>query len=681
MGTRVGIDTGGTFTDLVVADGDRVRVAAKSLTTHDDLASGLLRSLGKAGVGGADVEHLVHGTTVALNAILTRRGADVGVITTTGYRDVLDMARGWRPSEALVDPRWRRPHELRPIVARHRRRTVAERMLPNGVTLVALDEDALLEQVQGLVDDGCRSVSVCFLHSYKHPRHERRAAELIRERFPQLSVSTSSEIAPFPREYNRFSTCVLNAYVQPLMESYTRSVEERLAEAGHAAPLMFMTNDGGLAAPEQVTARPVTTLNSGPVGGVMGVQSYARRLGMPDLAGFDMGGTSTDVAVIVGGRAATERELELEHDLLVSLPVFEIHSIGAGGGSIASVDAAGGINVGPESAGSNPGPACYGRGGTLPTVTDAFLLLGMLDPSAPLGGDEIEPDLDAARSAYAALSGRLGLDATELASTVAEVAIHSMAEAVRRLTVYRGVDPREIGLLAYGAAGPLVATQVARSLEIPRVVIPALAGVFSAYGLLSAAAFEERVTPVMAVADETVAADLFAQARESALHVAAEVRRREGGEVAVECVVDATYLGQRWELAATIDPSHPEPAVHLADAFGAAHERQFGYRLPAPVYVQTLRTRAVATGAREVLPAELAPGEPAPPRVRRAITIAGRRHEDVPVHAAGGLVPGQVLRGPAVIESGTYTAVLVPGDVARVNEVGDVIVEIEEEQA
>lgn len=679
MSLRIGIDTGGTFTDLVVADGDRVRTVTKSLTTHDDLAAGLLRSLEKADLGDAPVGVIVHGTTVALNAILTRRGAEVGVITTTGYRDLLDMARGWRPQEALIDPRWRRPHELRPIVERIRRRSVDERVLATGDTLVELDEERLLTEVASLVADGCASVSVCFLHSYKHPGHERRAAELIRQHFPDLAVSTSSEIAPFPREYNRFSTCVLNAYVQPLMERYTRTLQARLTEAGQAAPLSFMTNDGGVATPDQVTTRPVTTLNSGPVGGVMGVQSYARRLEMPNLVGLDMGGTSTDVAVIVEGRAATQRELVLEHDILVSLPVLEIHSIGAGGGSIASVDAAGGINVGPESAGSDPGPACYRRGGTQPTVTDAFLLQGMLDPGAPLGGDEITPDVAAAEQAFGALAAPLGMDATELAGTVTEVAIHNMAEAARKLTIYRGVDPREFGLLAYGAAGPLVATQIARALEIPTVVIPALSGVFSAFGLLSASPFSEEVTPVMQVATPEVITEVFAQARAGAARVADTIRGRDDGEVSVECIVDATYLGQRWELAAVIDPGHDEPVSHLTESFGAAHERQFGYSLPAPIYVQTLRIRGVVATAHQVLPAALARTTPSAPRTTRTLTIAGQRHEEAPVYAADGLAAGQPIDGPAVIEAPTYTALLVPGDAAEVNDVGDVVVRIAEE--
>lgn len=674
---RIGIDTGGTFTDLVVAEGEHVRSAAKSLTTYGDLADGLLRTLQKAGLDDDPVEQIVHGTTVALNAILTRRGADVGMVTTAGYRDLLDMARGWRPAEAMVDPRWRRPHELRPIVERARRRTVSERMLADGEVLVSLDEEALLTEVERLVADGCRGIAVCFMHGYKHPGHEQRAAALIRRRFPDLSVCTSSEVAPFPREYNRFSTCVLNAYVQPLMESYTSRVETRLREAGIDAPLMFMTNDGGLSTPEQVTSRPVTTLNSGPVGGVMGMQAYADHLDMPNLVGFDMGGTSTEVAVVVAGRASVKRELEIEHDLLVSLPVLEIHSIGAGGGSLVSLDRAGGLKVGPESAGSDPGPACYGQGGTQATVTDAFLLLGVLDTGVPLGG-EIYPDFEAAVAAFAPLATELGTTAVEVAHLAVEVAIHNMAEAVRRLTVYRGVDPREFGLVSYGAAGPLVATQVARTLQMGRVVVPALAGVFSAYGLLSSHAFEEEVTPVMTLASQPVVEDLFARARDSVSDLAARLRVRGSDELVVECWIDATYLGQRSELAAAIDPAHPQPFEHLNEAFATAHHRQFGYSLPAPIYIQTLRTRAVSTQTRRLLPARLTNDTPGEPHRHRDMSVAGGVQHDVPVYAADSFAAGQIIRGPAVIEAQTYTALLVSGDVATVNEVGDVVIEIEE---
>jgi N-methylhydantoinase A len=674
MTLQIGIDTGGTFTDLVVADGARVRVAAKSLTTHGDLPTGTLNALHKAGLDGEFVERIVHGTTVALNAILTRRGADVGLITTRGYRDLLDMGRGNKPLNAITDPRWRRPHELRPIIERHRRRTVIERMRADGGTIAELDEDGLLLEVESLVADGCESVAVCFLHSYKHPQHEDRAVALIRERFPSLSVSSSADIAPFPREYNRFSTCVLNAYAQPLMDRYTSALEERLEASGHSAPLKFMTNDGGLIAPEQAMAKPVTTLNSGPVGGVMGAEMYSRRLGLPNLVGFDMGGTSTDVAVIAQGRASTKRELELEHDLIVGIPVLEIHSIGAGGGSIASLDPAGGLSVGPESAGSNPGPACYGRGGTLPTVTDAYLLLGMLDPEVPLGG-EIAPDLDAAERAFASLAVQLGAAPVDLAIAVAEVAAHNMAEAVRQLTVYRGADPREFGLLAYGAAGPLAATQIARTLQMPRVVIPALAGVFSAFGLLGARVFEEEVVPVMSVATERLAAELFARMRESG----ARLSRAAGDKsVQLEFRVDAMYAGQRSELEALVDPTRDDALAHLQDAFGEAHRRQVGYSLPADIYVSTLRVRAVETAAHDLLPPELDVGEEGRPSGARDIVIAGELHEDVPVYMSATLAPGQRITGPAVVEAASYTAVFAAGDVAEVNSVGDILVEIQE---
>jgi N-methylhydantoinase A len=676
LNLKIGIDTGGTFTDLVVADGDRVLAAGKSLTTHGDLPSGTLNALDKVGLdGGDEVERMVHGTTVALNAILTRRGAEVGLITTMGYRDLLDMGRAWRPwEEALIDPRYRRPHELRPIIERNRRRTIAERIRADGETVVALDEGDLMTEVEGLVEDGCDSVAVCFMHSYKHPANEERAAALIRERFPDLSVSTSADIAPFPREYSRFTTCILNAYAQPLMSTYASALEERLREAGHSAPLMFMTNDGGLSDPGQAMARPVTTLNSGPVGGVMGAEMYSRRLEIPNLVGFDMGGTSTDVAVVADGRASTKRELELEHDLIAGLPVLEIHSIGAGGGSIASLDAAGGLNVGPESAGSNPGPACYGRGGELPTVTDAFLLLGMLDPEVALGG-EITPDVEAAERAYATLGDQLNATPTDLAVAVGEVAIHNMAEAVRQLTVYRGADPREFSLLAYGAAGPLVATQVARTLKMPRVVIPALAGVFSAFGLLGARVFEEEVTPVMQTATEELVDELFARLRESGARLGGG---SEDKGAHLEFRLDGMYEGQRSELEALIDPTHEQPLAHIQEAFAEAHRRQFGFSLPAEIYISTLRVRAVESSAQEVLPPELEAREEGRPKGERDIVIAGRRHEGVPVYESETLAPGQRLVGPAVVEAPSYTAVFGDGDLAEVNSVGDIIVEIQE---
>ncbi|MEU3270927.1 hydantoinase/oxoprolinase family protein [Saccharomonospora sp. NPDC006951] len=679
MPLRIGIDTGGTFTDLVVADENQIVVATKSLTTHGDLAEGLLNTLSKAAVDHEDVAQIVHGTTVALNAILTRRGAKIGLIASAGFRDLMDMGRGWRAPDAIMDPRYRRPHELRPIVERHLRRNVRERILADGSVLVPLDEKQLLHEVEQLRDEGCAAIAVCFTHAYKHPAHELRAAALIRKHFPDVRVSISSEVAPFPREYNRTSTTVLNAYAQPLMTTYTSSVEQRLLGAGYKAPLSFMTNDGGLCAPAEASATPVTTLNSGPVGGVLGVQTYSRLLELPHLVGFDMGGTSTDVAVITDGHASTKRELELEHDVLVSMPVLEIHSIGAGGGSIASVNSAGGIDVGPESAGSNPGPVCYGKGGTLPTVTDALLVLGWLAPDTPLGG-EIMPDLPAAQQALQELGATIGMDATEAANAIAAVAINSMAEAVRQLTVYRGVDPREFGLLAYGAAGPFAATQVARILEIPTVVFPALAGVFSAFGLLEGAGFEQEVMPIMKIATPELMTESFARMRESAVRL----RKQFGddAETHVEFYVDGMYAGQRWELPALVDASRTEDVFeHFTEAFADAHRKQFGYTLPAPVQISSLRVRVVVDGERAVRPAPLPETAPAEPRSRRTIVTGGVAHPDSPVYLATELAPGQSVDGPAVIEAPSYTGVLVPGDTARVNDVGDIIVDSKETRA
>lgn len=674
MSLRIGVDTGGTFTDLVVADGETAVIAEKSLTTHDQLADGLLKALGKAELDDdTAIDGIVHGTTVALNAILTRRGAPTGLITTDGFRDMLDMGRAARTADAVADPRWRRPHEIRPIVERVHRRGVRERHTVSGEALVPLDEEALLREVSELYRDGCRSIAVCFLHSYKFPAHEQRAVELIREAYPDVSVSASHEVAPYPKEYNRLSTAVLNAYSRPMMESYTDVLTDRLEEGGYRAPLMFMTNDGGLSAPAVVKAKPVTTLNSGPVGGVMGVQSYSRALDLPNLVGFDMGGTSTDVAVVTGGRASTQRELEIEHDILVSMPVLEIHSIGAGGGSIVTLDPAGGLEVGPQSAGSDPGPACYGRGGTQPTVTDALLLLGWLDPDTPLGG-EIVPDSASAEQAYTQLAEELDTSPQDVASMVVGVGVNNMAEAIRHLTVYRGIDSRDFSLVAYGAAGPLAATQVARVLQMQRVVIPALAGVFSAYGLLEGAEFDEQVIPVMAAADSALLAGVFADMTGRA----ADLLDAAGGpdRAHVEFYVDAMYHGQRWELATVVDPSHDDPMAHLQDEFAKSHERQFGYSLPAPIYLANARVRVVAQHDRTVRPAPLRTSTAGVPRGRRPMVIGGRRHPAVPIYRVADLAAGQELPGPAVIEGSSYTGVLIPGDVGRVNDVGDIVVEL-----
>jgi N-methylhydantoinase A len=642
---RVGVDVGGTFTDLVALDRGRV-VTAKVPSTPEDQSEGVMRSLEAVEAG--DVAAFAHGMTVATNALLERRGARTALVTTEGFRDLIELARQDRP--ALYDLAERRPE---PLVPRDLRFTVRERMGPDG-EVEPLDEDSLRDAVERLRDADVEAVAVCLLFAFLHPEHERRVGEAVREALGDVHVSLSSEVLPEFREYERFSTTVADAYLAPKLAAYLERLAASAEAAGVPAPLVMQSSGGVLdvgAAAEQAAG----CVLSGPAGGVVGAAHIARASGYDDVLTFDMGGTSTDVAPVLGGEASTTTE-SVVAGVPIKLPMVDVHTVSAGGGSIAWADPGGALRVGPRSAGADPGPAAYGKGGEEPTVTDANVLLGYLGDGAELGG-ELKLERERAEAALEALGEELGLDALETALGVVRVANAEMGRALRVISVERGLDPREFALVAFGGAGGLHACALAEELGIPTLLVPRAGGVLSALGLAMSDVRRDYVRPLLGGADaEACFTAMEAQAREDVDDP--ELRRR----------ADLRYRGQSFELTVEADDLDA-----LEDRFGEVHERRYGYRMEGEG-VQLVNARLIAT--QPVERPELSEPEP------DGEADAGTREanfdgdwQEVPVLRRAGMGEGFEVEGPAIVEFAEATCVVRPGWSGAVDASGTLVLE------
>jgi len=618
-GISVGVDIGGTFTDLVaIVDGELV--TAKVPSAVGDEARGVAAALAAAGVEPDAVEVLAHGTTVATNALLERRGARTALVTTEGFRDVLEIGRQDRAS--LYDLSAHRPA---PLVPRELRFTVRERMGPEGV-LVPLDRESLMETVQAVAAAGVEAVAVCLLFSFLHPDHERIVGEAIRAALPGVRLSLSCDLLPEFREYERFSTTVANAYLAPALSSYLERIEPR--------PLV-MQSSGGVVDVATAAARPASCVLSGPAAGVVGAAFVACTAGFDDVVCFDMGGTSTDVALVLGGTAQVTSE-SVVAGVPIRFPMVDVHTIGAGGGSIAWLDEGGALRVGPRSAGARPGPACYGRGGQAPTVTDSNLVLGYLGDGAVLGG-EVVLDRALAEAALAVLPDE---SAVESALGVIRVVEADMARALRVVSVERGIDPRGLSLVAFGGAGPLHACALAEELGMERVLVPFASGVLSALGLAAADLRRDYVAPAAVPFDE-----LAARASEDL--PGAEQRR----------LVDARYRGQAHELTVEADD--------WESRLPAAHEQRYGFRLDADVELVNRRLVAVVRRGR---PALRASGVVGGAGARRAHLDGG--WIDLPVFS-----PCSAVTGPAIVELPGATCLVRPGWAGETDAGGTLVLE------
>ena len=680
MGYRLGIDVGGTFTDLVLfSEASGTLVVEKVPSVPDDPSRGIMdgieRILAGAGAAPANIVYVAHGTTVATNALLERRGARTALITTQGFRDLLEIARQRRPS--LYDLHAPKP---RALVRRKLRREVPERVTHDGAIRRPLDLSAVDRVLDELAAEGIDALAVCFLYSFLHPEHERLVVERARARLPGIAVSASSDVLPELREYERLSTTVANAYLLPRMGSYVRAFRSRVAEAGIPAAPYINQSNGGTISIEEAARAPVRTVLSGPSAGVMGAVWLAAELGRSSFVTFDMGGTSTDVSLVSDGRAALTFEREID-GIALRVPGLDIHTIGAGGGSIARCDSGGALRVGPESAGARPGPACYARGGTAATVTDANLMLGRLGSRGLLGGT-MGLDRGAAEAAIDRLAVELGLSPVETAHGIIAVVNANMAGAVRLVTVQRGVNPSGLTLLAFGGAGPLHAGALARELGIRSVVVPPSPGLLCALGLLVEDLRTDAVrTHVSRLDGETLPRldKLFAEMEAEAL-AWLERERVPAGRRSLERWLDMRYVGQNYELLVPV-PEEVWPALQLGplrQRFLGMHEAAYGYAAPDEP-IQVVNARLVARGR---------PDPPVLPKSPRAsVDVADALTERRPVYleGAGGFVEcpiydrrrlgaGHALAGPAVIEQFDSTTLLHPGQRADVDDFGALVI-------
>ncbi len=676
----VGIDVGGTFTDLVSVDDEGRVASAKSPSTPSDQSVGVLEGLTRlAETLRTDratlleaTERIVHGTTVATNALLERKGAKTGLLTTEGHRDVLEMREG------LKDDRYAlRQPAPEPLVPRYRRLPVRERSRADGGEATPLSRRSLDGAIRALKAEGVESVAVCYLHSYRAPGHERATGEALARAMPHAYVSLSSDVFPQIKEYERVCTTVVNAYVGPVLERYLKRLAARLQEAGYAGPVLIMQSHGGLATLGDAGRLAAGGVLSGPAGGVAATRHAARLLRRGNLIAFDMGGTSTDMSLVVDGEASVSTNRRVAGQR-VALHSLDIASIGAGGGSIAHVDAGGVLHVGPRSAGADPGPACYGRGGEAATVTDANLVLGYLDPERFLGGRQ-RLDAQAGGRVVDEVARGLGLDRMAAAQGIHRVVNTRMAEGIRLVSVRRGVDPRRFSLLSFGGAAGAHVTDVARQLDLARVVVPRLAPMFSAWGMLTTDLRYEIVRTHIGDASDIDASRLESLYRE--MEAEGRARLEEAafeGEVRCRRSADMRYGEQIFEVEVPLDDvdwTGPDPIAAIAEAFHRRHETLYTYSLRDQEAV-LVNARVAVVGKLPAVPAEptLPTGRDAPSRTMRAIYLDGWR--DVPVYEFEALAPGQRVEGPAIVESLATTVLLRAGDLAHVTPLGWLDIEV-----
>ena len=679
MSLRIGVDIGGTFTDVALLDDAAGRLHLFKLpTTPADPSiaalTGIETILANAGTRAADVSSVGHGTTVGTNAILEGRTARVGLITTEGFRDLLDIARQRRPKtyDMTAD-------RARPLVLRRHRHELVERMRYDGTVATPLDLAPLPQILDAMDRDAIESIAVCFLHAYANPAHERDVERAIAATGRALAISLSSEVAPEFREYERYSTTVINAALVPVMRAYLRNFESRVRGVGIAGTTFLSQSSGGVMTLEAGGKLPAATLFSGPAAGVTGAIAVARQAGFDDLLTFDMGGTSTDVCLVRGGEAVIANQRSVEGHPVRTAAV-DVHSVGAGGGSAASLDAGGFLRVGPRSVGAVPGPVCYGRGGTIPAVTDANLVLGRLSPGGLLDG-RVPLYLDRATEALtSAIGAPKGLSAVEAARGVIEVVNSNMVRALRVVSVERGWDPRDFTLVAFGGAGPLHACDLARELDVRRVLVPPAPGILCAMGLLVADLRSDASRTFLRSARAFAGAEMTGWFEEVRAQAERAMAVSKGTKVEQLRWLDMRYAGQNYELRVPVstDPLSDEDVADVIKRFHESHRRRHGYEAPE-ADVQIVNVRVALRVPPAPLPALARPDAttaPAPIGTREVFFPEVGRFVATPVYQRGTLPVGFGVAGPLVIEQMDST-VIVPPDVKGVVDAwGNVVLEL-----
>ena len=682
MTLRIGIDIGGTFTDLVAITGDGRVVTRKTASTPGDYGEGIVSGLTAllADEPGT-VTDVLHATTVGSNTVLEGKGARTALIATRGFRDILEIRDLRMP--VLYDITWTKP---RALVERRLRLEVTEKMRPDGTVSVPLDMDSVAAAIEMLRREQVQGLAICLLHSYANSTHEQAVAAAVRAALPDVAISISSEILPEIKEYPRTSTTVINAYVQPVVRAYITALDARLRALGIEAPLQLMQSNGGLASAAFAAAMPAHIIESGPAAGVVGGAALARRLNEPRIITFDMGGTTAKAGLVenaevlrseaieVGGGVMVGSRLLVGAGYMLKLPAIDLAEVGAGGGSICRLDAAGAPKVGPISAGADPGPVCYGRGGISPTITDCNLVLGYLDPGGLVGGS-MKLDLDAARAAVKRdLATPMGCSVEDAAFGMLRLASATMMRAIRAVSVERGRDPRQFALLAFGGNGPLFAAGIARELGIARVVIPPLPGVFSAFGLLVADAEHHGVRSLRTRLD-AADPDRIATALAELETAGAAQLARDGFPAArqqVRRAALARYVGQSSEIEVPLIGAVTPAGI--AEAFGVEHERTYGFRAPAsePVELTGLSVITRGMAERPRLPERIPPFASTGPASRRAWFPNGG-WTDTPVVDRAGLAAGPRV-GPLIVQEYDATCLVPHGATAKVDGFGNIVV-------
>ena len=685
----IGVDVGGTFTDIVYCDLDTNQVAIhKVSTTPDDPSRGIIQGIAEIcrdnGIAPGDIDYVLHGTTTATNAVLEHKGARAGMLTNEGFRDIIHIARHQRVEHYSIMQEL--PWQSRPLVKRRHRKVVKGRLAPpRGEELVPLDENGVLEAARVLKAEGVEAVAVCFLFSYLNPAHEERAKQILERELPGVFIATSSSISPQFREYERFTTACLCAFIGPKMRGYVGRLENTLREAGLRSELRVMASNGGVATPAMVSDKPVMTLLSGLAAGVLGGAWVGALSGRRKLVTFDIGGTSADIGIVVEGRfAETDPRSTSIAGFPLLLPMIDIHTIGAGGGSIAYVDHGGAFRVGPRSAGAVPGPAAYGRGGTEPTVTDANVVLGRLDKNDFLGGS-MKLDEDAAHRAIKGLADSLGMSKLEAAEGVLTVINSNMANAIRSRTVQKGIDPREFALVAFGGAGPLHGVEVASMLGFPEVIVPPYPGITSAMGLLTTDLKYDTIRTQFQVSGNVdldrlnadiaaMEAQLRRQFADDHLDAASMSFQRDG---------DLRYVGQGYELKIPFPPGTigQKQLADIWNGFHDAHKREYGHFF-SDNPIEIVNVRVVGVGRMPKIDKLTAPegSTLAKARVKSGqcvFRIDGELRSFETVFYRRHLLPvGVAFAGPAIVLQKDSTTVIPPGCSAINDPAGNLILTI-----
>jgi N-methylhydantoinase A len=677
---EIAIDIGGTFTDVVLYDGERF-ISTKVSTTPGDLAEGILVGIHKVlqlgGVDTFDLDRIVHGTTIGTNAILERKGALVGILTTKGFEDVLEIGRLQRSSQYDVFIDAQTPVFLAP---RRLRMGINERMDSEGNVLIPLDEDGVRKAVEHLKNTyGIQCLAVCYLFSFKNPAHELRTREIVLEVYPDIKVSLSSEVDPVFREYERTCVTAFDAYLRPIMETYLADLTKKLESSGISANLQIMQSRGSLSTASTVSEIPVRTILSGPAAGVIGSKYIGEKSEHKNLITLDMGGTSCDVALISEAKPLISKEGKIgEYPLRV--PMVDVSTIGAGGGSIAWIDAAGGLRVGPISAGAKPGPVSYGLGGTEPTVTDASLILGYLNPQTFAGG-EIKLDRKAAEEAVGRLAKKLGLRMVHAAYGIHKIVNSNMANQIRLVSMKRGYDPRQFSLMLLGGAGPLHGGALAAELNIPRMIVPQIPGVLSAFGLLvanieyeHAKTFLGRMDRVQLKEMEQTFEELNGLGREKMIKDGVPVNQIEMLKWA-----DMRYVGQSFELDVQLPEILEDGAIpRMIQSFHEKHQLVYGHSNPENV-VEIINLRSVHVfrlpKPEIIMDLTGTTKDPEPKEVREAVFSMTQGFVPVPVYDREQLGLGQSLKGPVIIEQSDTTTVVYPGQDCWADGLGNIIIQ------